>query len=313
MNRNCQLRCLKVLPVLAVSLLLPCGTARALDLRIDFAANSSTGNPGGNWNTLSSPSATVNGLIDFSTGAASGVNLTFTQPLNGPGNVNAGQWSGTPAYPSWIDSKATNDYFFIQANAGNPNPRGLITFSGLDPNASYRVEVLGSRTNQNSVLQADYKVQNVFSRNGSQGYDAYVDGYTNHKVMTWRDVRAENGQIAMTMDGVGSSLAGYLSAMQIFEEQRLLIDLGIPARTTPGNWNNIASDKSAGGTEGPGHMILGAVDAAGVETSVKVNVLAPFQAHNANGMGTAQSGYPHEARSDSLATGAAFPKATVQL
>lgn len=315
MNNHRHFAHIKTLLALCASLLLSCGTAWALDLRIDFESYSGLADPGGNWNTI--PTGALNstypGLIDYQTGTASDVGLLFVQGA-GPGSTTLnGAWDGVagPAFPSWIDPKATRDAFYTR---GTDFPHAELKFSGLglDPAKTYRVEVIGSRavaTSRNSV----YKVNGDPSDNlNSDPYDAYADGYVDHAVMTWRTASAAGGQIVL--DNVPSlSQHGYLSAMRVSDEQSVLIDVGITSGLTSGNWNNLASSAGSGGTGGPGHMILGAVDAAGVETTVKVNVLAPFFGYNASGVGTDASGYPSTASRDSLATNAAFPKATVQL
>lgn len=312
MNRNCHLRCVKVLSVLAASLLLLCGTAWALDLRIDFEDNPGSADPGGNWNTI--PTGALNstypGLTDYQTGTPSGVGLLFVQAAGPSGTALNVAWDGVtgPAFPSWIDPLATRDNFYTRTS---DYPNAQLRFSGLDPNKAYRVEVIGSRESSGS-RDSLYTVNGAHSDNlNSNPYSAYDDGYLDHAVMTWRTVTATGGQFDLINSASGQH--GYLSAMRISDEQSVLIDVGIASGLTSGNWNNLASSSGSSGTEGPGHMILGAVDAAGVETSVKVNVLAPFFGYNASGVGTAGSGYPSTARTDSLATSAAFPKATVQL
>ncbi|MDY0170255.1 MAG: PEP-CTERM sorting domain-containing protein [Thermoguttaceae bacterium] len=305
-----QLAWRRLLPALVFAFALPCNSARAIDLRIDFESNPGSADPTGHWNTI--PTGALNssypGLIDYQTGVASGVALLFVQAAGPGGDTLNPAWSAPPDFPSWIDPLATRDNFYTR---DLDFPHAQLRFSGLDPDKTYRVEVLGSRassTNRDSV----YRVNGAFSDNlNSNPYNAYYDGYVDHEVMTWRTVTAAGGEFDLINSASGQH--GYLSAMRISDEQSVLIDLGRTNRPTPGNWNNITTDRGSGGTEGPGHVLLGAVDAGGVETSIKVNVLAPFQAYNSDGVGTAQSGYPYEARTDSFATGSSFPKATIQL
>jgi len=271
-------------------------SAFALDLRIDVAANSLTGNPGGNWNTLASASGSIANLTDYATGTGSGVSLTVTDNFSGPGNTNAGQWSGGQVFRSWIDPVATNDYHFLQASSGNPY--GQITFAGLDPTKTYRVEMLGSRSF--SGTDGTFEVGGRLSDNlNSDLYSAYTDGYQRHEVMTWRDVPATGGQIVLDAYNATPSAATYLSAMRLTEQaqpQTVLIDLGSPSAgyTSTGNWNNAT-------TRHIGQKVVCGVDAAGQQTAVGASVLATFADVNNAGVVSDAAGYASTAQRDSLA------------
>lgn len=272
--------------------------AWALDLRLDFAANSVTGNPGGNWNTIVSPSSAVASLVDFETGRASGVGLTIPDALSGPGNSNAGQWTASPAFPAWIDPRATNDFHFVQ----NPNLAGQLVFSGsgLDPNQRYRVDLVASRGFFSGDLTADYRINGDFSDNGnSQDFSAYT-GYTQHTPMTWRSVQPSAGQLVLNVQTDTAAVAGYLSAMRILDVGTILVDLGASNRQTAGNGNNIASSNVSGGTGGSGHRILGAIDDAGRQTTVRFNMLDDFDGMNDLGIASTAAGFPSSAQSDSF-------------
>ena len=272
-------------------------SARAMEIRIDFAANSTTGNPGGNWNTLSSASGSIANLTDFTTGSPSNFSLTVTDNLGGPGNSNAGQWTATPAFRSWIDPVATNDYHFVQDSSGNPT--GQITFSGagLDPNRTYRVEVLGSRSFTNT--NGTFRVGGALSDNlNSDLYSAFDDGYNDHQVMTWRSVKPVGGQLVLDLENTAPYAAGYLSAMRVTDapEQTILFDLGSSGQQTPGRWNNATSMQN-------GHKVLGAIDAGGLQTGVSLAVLAPFGDINTLGIVSDAAGFAATAQRDSLAVG----------
>jgi hypothetical protein len=290
----CAAVCLAVVAGFGFLLISP---AWALDLRIDFADNSVTGNPSGNWNTIVSPSAAVASLVDFETGQASGVGLTIPDAFSGSGNANAGQWTASPAFPAWIDPRGTNDFHFVQ----NPNLTGQLVFSGsgLDVNRRYRVDVVASR-NLSGDLTADYRINGVFSDNGgSQDFDAYA-GYTQHTPMTWRSVQPSGGQLVLNVQTDTAAVAGYLNAMRILDVGTILVDLGASNRQTAGNWNNIASSNYSGGTGGSGHRILGAIDDAGRRTTVRFNMLDDFDGMNDAGIASTAAGFPSSAQSDSL-------------
>lgn len=284
---------------LASSLVPAGGWAAPLDIRIDFAANSITGNPSGNWNTLSSPSGSIANLTDFLTGLASGVSLTVTDSLLGPGAADAGQWTGTPAFRPWIDPVATNDYHFLQ----NLDLTGRIVLAGagIDPNKTYRVEILGNRAGAAGNRTGDYRVGGLYSDNlNSDNYDALVHGFTAHQVMTWASVRPQGGQIVLDLDTTAASIALYLSAMRLTEApaQTILFDLGDPARQTPGRWNNATYAQ-------PGHVVLGAVDAAGLRLPVGMSVLEGFDPTPNNvGVVSDAAGFAATAQSDSFAVAA---------
>ncbi len=222
--------------------------------------------------------------------------------MNGPGNPDAGQWSGAPVFRSWIDPVATNDYHFLQ----NPNLIGQIQFTGLDPTKTYRVEMLGSRTGTGRDREGDYKVNSLYSDNGnSNRYDAYADGYANHRVMTWRSVKAPDGQITIDLETWTSEIALYLSAMRLTEAppQTVLFDIGSSTSDliTPGRWNNASSPSWTKPL--PGHYVLAAVDAAGQKLPIRLSVLQDFGDTNSVGVVSDAAGFAATAQADSFAVG----------
>ena len=289
-------------------------TALGVAIYVDFgqeqgAASGLVDGSAATWNVVTSLSEQDLFLYDAS-GQQSGINLTVTQAFS---NTQIGGNWNVASIP-WSVGAATNDNFHTGSGPSNP---AEVTLSNLDPTKQYRVSLIASRASAGSrdcTFTVNGQVANVGGASGSDPFDSYTDGYVNKQLMTWSSL-APNAQneLTMLMTPTGSGDYGYLSAMRISEEQSLLIDLGISGRTTSGNWNNITSERSASGTEGPGHMIVGVVDAAGEETSVKVSILAPFYGFNNTGSGTTASGYPTSAVTDSLATGPGFLQATVQL
>lgn len=307
MNRLAQHR--RFVCPLAVLLIAACAVpfvvqpSYAVDLRIDYGNTSDTGDPGGNWNTLTNPAlnATIVDLTDFVTGTGSNVSLTVTEALRLPGTVGGNAWSGSPSFPSWIDPKATNDYMFVQTSSGTVSAQ--VTFDRLDSNNRYRVEILGSRENSAPDLTATYRVQGALSDSGlSADYHAKTDGLLGHKVMTWRSVQPNGSdQIVFDMETDAASLAAYLSAMRISDDRSVLIDLGWSAReTTDAGWNNLSTTNANGGAGLVGQKIVGAVDSSGNPTSVIVNVLEDFDGYNDAGIDSTAAGFAATAQSDSL-------------
>jgi len=275
-----------------VACLMFAASAHAVDIRVDFAGNSITGNPGGNWNTLSTNNGSIANLQDYDTGSGSNISLAVTDSLSGPGNSNAGTWTGAPKFQSWIDPKATNDYFYLQSS--NLVAQVVYAGSGLDPNKSYRVEILSSRS-FGGDLTADYEINGNFSDNrNSDEYNAHYDGFQDHKVMTWRSVQPVGGQITFDMETDSAAVAGYLSAMRLSDTQSILFDLGRSSYQTSGNWNNAISLF-------PGHKVLGAVDAGGQPTGVSFSVIELFQDINGSGIASDAAGFPSSAQRDSFA------------
>lgn len=304
------------LPLLGVSLLAAFSqTTSGTVIYVDFgnasgAASGLVDESPATWNVVTSQGLHSFGVLSDSAGQGTGIHLAVTDAFHGA--QVGGAWND-PSIP-WSVGAATNDTFY--AGSGSANT-AEVTLSNLDPSKVYRVSVIASRASsggRDCKFEVNGQVADVGSASGSNPFNSYTDGYQNHRIMTWRAVAPDaSNELSLLMTPLSGDNYGYLGAMRISDEQTLLFDLGSPDRTTPGNWNNITSPTSSSQMEGPGHAILGAVDAAGAETSVKVNVLAPFLSSNTNGVGAVLSGYPYEARTDSLVTGTGFEKATLQL
>ncbi len=259
--------------------------AEAIDVRVDFAGYSAA--PTTNWNTLLSSTGSIADLTDFGTGTGSGMGLNVTDGLNDPG-WPGNPWTGSPPFSSWIDSNATNDYFYVASSIGQ------ITFSGLDDSKSYRVEMLASRATPATDRIGDYKIAGDFSDNrNSDDYSAGLDGYYDHEVMTWRNAQSTGGNLVFDMEGTSGNIA-YLSAMRVSDTQSILFDLGRSEYQTSGNWNNAVSLL-------PGQKVVGAVDAGGQQTEVGLSVIEQFQDINGSGIASDAAGFPASAQRDSFA------------
>jgi len=293
---HCALRTVGLL-VLALSL---ATSASALDVRVDFENDSTTG---GNWNNLGLTTGTIANLTDYATGSGSGVSLAMTSEMGhgDPGN----QWTtALPTSPAWVNLTATNDYFFVRTT---DFPNGQVTLSGLDASKTYRVAVVGSRSAAGNRV-FDTTVNGSFSDIGdSNDFDARADGYLNHREMVWRAVQPVGGEIVLDMAPAASDQHGYLSAMRVTDQQSVLFDLGATATQSAGPWNNVTD-------RGIGQKVVGATDAAGQQTSVGLSVLSTFASPpNPSGVVSNAAGYPTTAQRDSFATDAGNPHGVVQI
>ena len=300
--------------VLLVTVFLPIDTARGLDIRVDF--NDPTAAPT-NWNLVASSSVSsgVADLIDFGTGTGTGISLAIDDSFH-DATSSEPVWSGSPAWRSWIDVQANRDYFWVRTSyqGQTDNPTGGLTLSGLDPSKTYRIELVGSRQDSSSRnFQAT--VNGLFSDSlNSDPFNASADGYNGHQVMTWRQLTADAaGEIRVALDAAGEH--GYLNALRLTEApaQTVLIDLGDAGLTTSGRWNNITGS-TTGGLMALGHKLIGAVDAAGQETDVRVSFLSGFNGGvNTDGLVSDAAGFAVTAQQDSVLIQNTAPPAVVQL
>jgi hypothetical protein len=290
--------------------------AGAIDIRVDF--NDALAAPT-NWNLVSSPSvgSSVADLIDFSTGASTGISAVIHDNF-GDSSATETVWNAPPAYRPWIDVQANQDYFFVRATLGGEvdNPTGGVTFSGLDPTKTYRVELVGSRDYSSSSSRYFHAIANgMFSDDSnSDSFNAKTQGYDGHQVMTWRQVTAPDGELVVSLD-TDTGQHGYINALRLTEAppQTVLIDFGDDSLTTPGRWNNITLT-TTGGLMALGHKLIGAVDAAGQETNVRVNFLSGFNGGaNTAGLPSDAAGFAITAQRDSILIENKVPPAVVQI
>lgn len=191
--------------------------ARAQVFLIDHGGQSiHTPTLGGTWNTPSSPTYNPELGVPYAlrdaTGAASAVTLTYSAgfepfPLSLPG------WSFGDK--EWVAGAATEDFAISEAGV-----KTSITFGGLTPNQSYRLDHLaagiGSSSDTNRV--ADYTIFGNFADSTPNGDDFHAtrDGFFGGNILTWDDVAANSaGQIVLEATPVNQSQFGYFTATRL--------------------------------------------------------------------------------------------------
>jgi len=121
--------------VLLVNATVFAGMANATMILVDFGGNvADPVNP--NWNAAVSPSGATD-LID-STGANTGINLSFGGDDSLSTSSNTDGWTDRTEEPAWVngDLNPLNDRLFLSNNES-----ATMTLSGLDPNTSYNIEL----------------------------------------------------------------------------------------------------------------------------------------------------------------------------
>jgi hypothetical protein len=190
-----------------------------VSLRLDF---NDTDTPGGDWVTLETLNTDL--ALVFPGGGMTG---PFTVRMEGAWNNSSsttGQASASLADPALAAGAA--DYLYI----GGEDLDGTVTFSGLDPDLSYRIDVVASRSTAGSVPKTgEYTVNGTYADgdgnsndDNGNGFDVVVDGYGEGDVLRWNAVRPDaQGRIVFrALSNAGSGSAGsnvYLNAMRITE------------------------------------------------------------------------------------------------
>jgi predicted esterase len=117
-------------------------------LCFDFGTSvlSGTDSQGRRWNsTSSSHHATLNGVIQFarkSTGPRTSVGVTVVQPFGSAttSGLSSSLFNNTISQDGWLTSE----------NATESSGAGVVRFSGLTPEATYRIEIFASHSNNDS-------------------------------------------------------------------------------------------------------------------------------------------------------------------
>ncbi len=187
-----------------------------IDVRMDFS-DKVAAPAEGNWNTVAvqgGPTA----AIDYNTGLAAGT-VTYTLGHTGNGTLNndyksPGNWNTANAGPSWLDSaqNAAKDAL----HGGNATGFSL-TFSGLDPNQLYDVEVVSSfNTSAYTDPANGLAYMAVGDSTVSYQWKAYANGYVAGEWLSWLQFKpAADGTIKITSQaGVGST-AGVINAARL--------------------------------------------------------------------------------------------------
>jgi len=207
------MRSVKTLAVMVAVLALS-GAAHAvvIDYRIDFEDyTTSLPDPGGNWNTIPTQTATGVPLTEFTTGLSTGVNLSIVKHVASWASMSpANCWKTANPGPAWLD---VNKYAVQDCFRGNWGLHATVTVSGLDTSKAYLVEVVGSYSTDPELC--DYSVQGV-----GQQFNVGVQGYTNGQWMTWLNVvpTGPTGDIALVLGPAGSTNPA-INAMRIYLEE----------------------------------------------------------------------------------------------
>ena len=171
--------------LLAVSLLFllapTAARAEIVDIRIDVG--SGAGDAPDYWNVLASAGSSISDLKNFSDNSSSGVEGALTAGGSGAAGLGGSDWGSC----DWDDANATGDFWwaydYYTIALTFRSVVGQET-GGLDPNQTYKVEVIASREPVSYNYVGDYTVNSNFTT-GSQGFDAETHGYVDETVMTW--------------------------------------------------------------------------------------------------------------------------------
>ncbi len=186
------------------------GTAQAafIDLRLDLS--NQVGTTSGNWNNISNLNGMTSGLIDFNTGAATGVSITGNSSWSNFFGDDAG------AFPNqdWLIQPATKDGAGLQAGL-----TGTFTFAGLTGSA-YKIELVSARTSFGYLNQ--FTVDGAFADGTYLGsapvnpWDATTDGLGAGNWLIWDSVTPIGGEIKIMDEAIFGTL-GILNAIRISE------------------------------------------------------------------------------------------------
>jgi hypothetical protein len=182
--------------------------AWADDIRIDLSSMVST--TPGNWNNIMDVAGLTTNLIDFPTGAATGVSIQGI----GPWANFFGDDEGTFPDRDWLVQPATMDGAGLQRDS-----TGSYDFAGLT-GASYRVEVVSARTRFNYLntitVGGALADRTSLGTPVSSPWGSTSDGLLQGNWLIWDSVVPVAGVITLT-DATTDTL-GIINAVRIVEE-----------------------------------------------------------------------------------------------
>ncbi|MGC9452813.1 MAG: immunoglobulin domain-containing protein [Oceanipulchritudo sp.] len=145
---------------------LPFTFSGAMLVHIDF--NDPGSAPTGNWNIIAD-AVTASGLIDFSTGVATDIGISFSGGVNG-GSSDITAWDDRSVSPPWADAVTLDDRFYISENGS-----GSMTLTGLIPGTAYNIE-LASGYGGDGTSGDDDGIYELTDADGLvEGFNAYTD------------------------------------------------------------------------------------------------------------------------------------------
>ena len=188
----------------------PAAGAGGQDVRIDI--NDAAGSPSGNWNSVADINST-NPLIDFETGAASGVTLIFESDPHWHTSSSQGDcWLSANPLPDWAQLVATRDYFFTEGGDAN------MVFTGLAPKALYQVELIGCHYTDTFSSEGEYDI--LEDGEPATIHNPYVDGHQDGKWITWDNVSPDaSGTLTLNVaagSGPGSRPLSFINAIRLY-------------------------------------------------------------------------------------------------
>ncbi len=186
----------------------PINLGGGFDIRIDLNTSSSVP---GNWNNISALTGLTANLIDFTSGAGTGVSIDGT---GSPWNTFTGDADGTFPDQDWLIQPATVDGAGLQVAL-----TGSFVLAGL-PDGTYQIELVSART------AFDYL--NTFTVNGATAdrtflgtpvatpWNASDDGLTPGNWLIWDNVVPVAGAITIT-DQADADTLGILNAIRVLQ------------------------------------------------------------------------------------------------
>lgn len=205
----------------AILIALSCAVSQAaLDVRLDFHSNGPV--TAGNWNEIewSARHSVTSGLKDYNTGLATTVSTVGS---------NWGSFSHNETWTPPVDWVETNSAVDGFAGAGASSQ----TFSGLDSQKQYRVELVSAESGYRfcsftiNGVYADKNFDNTLSGNVSQNWDMKA-ARTNQDWMIWSSLTPDaNGNLVISLTTTGNW--GVMNAVRIAEvpEPATMVLLGL--------------------------------------------------------------------------------------
>jgi hypothetical protein len=190
--------------------------ASMLDVRVDYnnRAVQAVGVATGNWNSIAydDNDTTTSGLIDYNTSIAT----TLAVIGSNWGSFSHGEtWSSDE---DWVEIAASTD------GLAGKDAASTLTFSGLDTQKQYQVEVvsaygssnLGTVTVDINGVFANTNYDNTMTGNVSQGW-SMINAFNNQDWIIWSSITPNsNGDLVLSLANDGTNW-GILNSVRIVE------------------------------------------------------------------------------------------------
>lgn len=176
------------------------GTTSTFAILVDFGAASAgaagDGPTSGNWNNIT---ATANGAVTSaktSSGTTTAIGIAVT---NGFVGVNSNGISSTTLFPA----TAVTDSFYVQSGADN---LGVVTISGLDPVATYDVDLFASRSASDDRT-TNYTIGGVTKSLNAANNVSQMASFTN--------LVPSGGGLVLSVAASSTAAYGYLGVLRL--------------------------------------------------------------------------------------------------